>query len=145
MQEGDDLNRDIQTTTNTIGEVEAALAAKKQECAALAAEAPQVQKDIDEANAYFKADLKAYETWMVEHGFDPSANWDVPTAEQIEELRRILKKTYADQLAQREQEIDDEHTEQWEIKDEKLQVPNAHAPFLLPAPFGPLDPAGLVS
>ena len=88
MQEGDDLNRDIQTTTNTIGEVEAALAAKKQECAALAAEAPQVQKDIDEANAYFKADLKAYETWMVEHGFDPSANWDVPTAEQIEERTR---------------------------------------------------------
>jgi len=60
---------------------------------------------------------------MIEHGFDPSANWDVPTAEQIEELRRILKKTYADQLQQREKEIDDEHTELWESKDETLQVP----------------------
>ena len=106
----------------TIGEVQAALAAKSQECAALAAEAPSVQGSIDEANAYFKADFKAYETWMVEHGFDPSANWNVPSAEQIDELRRILKKTYADQLATREQEIDDAHTEQWETKDETLQV-----------------------
>lgn len=44
-----------------------------------------------------------------------------PTAEQIEELRRILKKTYSDQLAERERQIDDEHSEQWEIKDETLQ------------------------
>jgi hypothetical protein len=120
-QEGDDLQRDIAATTNTIGEVEAAVAAKNQECAALSAEAPVIQAGIDESIAYFKADLAAYEEWMVSHGFDPSANWDVPTADQIEELRRILKKTYQDQLQQREKEIDDEHTEQWETKDATLQ------------------------
>jgi len=121
VKEGEDLTRDIAATEHTIGEVEAALAAKTQECAALSAEAPTIAKNIEEASAYFKADLVAYEKWMIEHGFDPAANWDVPTAEQIEELRRILKKTYSDQLAERERQIDDEHSEQWEIKDETLQ------------------------
>ncbi len=59
---------------------------------------------------------------MRQHGFDPSANWSVPTAEEIEQLRAILKKTYADQLSQREREIDDEFSGIWEEKDARLQA-----------------------
>jgi chromosome segregation ATPase len=121
IKEGEDLQRDITATTNTIGEVEAAFDAKQQECVALAADIPVIQNSIDDATAYFKLDLEKYEKWMIDHGFDPASNWDVPTAEQIEELRRILKKTYAEQLAQREQDIDDEHADLWNTKDETLQ------------------------
>jgi len=120
-KEGDDLQRDIAATESTIAEVEAALAAKEQECAALGAEVPQVAGQIEEQTAYFRNELAVYEQWMIDHGFDPAANWDVPTNEEIENLRRVLKKTFQEQLTEKERQIDDEHAQEWETKDDTLQ------------------------
>ena len=45
-----------------------------------------------------------------------------PTNEEIENLRRVLKKTFQEQLTEKERQIDDEHAQEWETKDDTLQV-----------------------
>ena len=57
---------------------------------------------------------------MREHGLDPTANWNIAGAEQIEQLRALLRKEFSEALAAREEQIDAENAEEWNAKSDRL-------------------------
>ncbi len=68
-----------------------------------------------------REDLQIYEAWMRDHGLDPTANWNIAGADQIEQLRKLLRKEFAEALANREAQIDAENAEEWDNKNDRLQ------------------------
>eukprot|EP00658_Telonema_sp_P-2_P041193 TRINITY_DN29458_c0_g1_i2.p1 TRINITY_DN29458_c0_g1~~TRINITY_DN29458_c0_g1_i2.p1 ORF type:complete len:525 (+),score=231.30 TRINITY_DN29458_c0_g1_i2:178-1752(+) len=117
---GNDIKREIAAADSGVVDFRRKAVLKAEECERMNAQLPGLQTEIDTQTAYFREDLAKYEAWMREHGLDPTANWNIAGADQIEALRQLLKKEFAEALAHREAQIDAENTEEWEAKNDRL-------------------------
>jgi hypothetical protein len=93
---------------------------KAEECETMTAQLPGLQLKIEEESAYYQEDQAAYDKWMREHGLDPTANWNIAGADQIRQLRVVLRKEYEEALARKEHEIDESNKEEWTEKSDRL-------------------------
>jgi len=51
---------------------------------------------------------------------DPTANWNIAGADQIMQLRAVLRKEYEEALVRKEFEIDESNKEEWTNKSDRL-------------------------
>jgi len=119
-KQGDDLRREINSLEGGVEELQRKGELKAAECETMRAQLPELQQKIEQETAHYQEDQSAYEAWMEEHGLDPTANWNIAGADQIRQLRALLKKDYEETLAQKELEIDEANSGEWTAKNERL-------------------------
>merc|ERR1712086_1229378 len=120
IKQGDDFRREIASVESGVVDLHRKAVLKAEECETMNNQLPGLQGQIDEQTIYFRNDQAEYEAWMREHGLDPTANWNIAGAEQIEQLRALLRKEFAEALAAREAQIDEENAEEWNAKSDRL-------------------------
>merc|ERR1712166_1045101 len=120
IKQGDDLRREIASVESGVVDLHRKAVLKAEECETMNNQLPGLQGQIDEQTIYFRNDQAEHEAWMREHGLDPTANWNIAGAEQIEQLRALLRKEFAEALAAREAQIDEENAEGWNAKSDRL-------------------------
>merc|ERR1711935_512564 len=120
IKQGDDLRREIASVEAGVVDLHRKAVLKAEERETMNNQLPGLQGQIDEQTIYFRNDQAEYEAWMREHGLDPTANWNIAGAEQIEQLRALLRKEFAEALAAREAQIDAENAEEWNAKSDRL-------------------------
>merc|ERR1711935_1129660 len=120
IKQGDDLRREIASVESGVVDLHRKAVLKAEECETMNNQLPGLQGQIDEQTIYFRNDQAEYEAWMREHGLDPTANWNIAGAEQIEQLRALLRKEFAEALAAREAQIDEDNAEEWNAKSDRL-------------------------
>merc|ERR1712086_81312 len=120
IKQGDDLRREIASVESGVVDLHRKAVLKAEECETMNNQLPGLQGQIDEQTIYFRNDQAEYEAWMREHGLDPTANRNIAGAEQIEQLRALLRKEFSEALSAREAQIDAENAEEWNAKSDRL-------------------------
>merc|ERR1712166_410748 len=120
IKQGDDLRREIASLEAGVDELRRKGELKAEECENMTAQLPELVTKIETETAHYQEDQAYYDKWMREHGLDPTANWNIAGADQIRQLRAVLRKEYEEALTLKELEIDESNKEEWTNKSDRL-------------------------